>query len=122
MKRRAAVAIERVAYNGSPDDIALNRKLVREFSRKAPQGNESSSVCVKKSTSPAPPRLGRRKPVPRGAEKLESWESEMLRLAGTGLGVHKIARALQAQHGVAISGPTVSIRLRELQGQLRLIS
>jgi hypothetical protein len=46
----------------------------------------------------------------------------MVRLAGTGLGVHKIAKALKAQYGVTISGPTVSARLKEMQGQLRLIS
>jgi hypothetical protein len=46
----------------------------------------------------------------------------MLRLAGTGMGVQKIARELQERYGVSISGPTVSARLRELRGQLRLIS
>jgi hypothetical protein len=46
----------------------------------------------------------------------------MLRLAASGLGVHKIAKALKSQYGVTISGPTVSVRILELQGQLRLIS
>jgi hypothetical protein len=114
MKRRAAVAIERVAMYGSPDDIALNRKLVREFSKKAQQGNESSSPRVKNTGNSRPPRLGRK--------KVEGWESEMLRLASTGLGLHKIARELKERYGVSISGPTVSARLRELKGQLRLIS
>jgi hypothetical protein len=40
----------------------------------------------------------------------------MLRLAGAGVGVRKIAKALKGQ-GVSISGPTVSARLRELRGQ-----
>jgi hypothetical protein len=114
MKRRAAVAIERVAYSGAPDDIALNRRLVREAGRRPKEDDESPSPCVKKVSTPAHPRLGR--------HKVESWESEMLRLAASGLGVHKIAKALKAQYGVSISGPTVSARLRELQGQLRLIS
>jgi hypothetical protein len=112
MKRRATAAIERVAYWGSPDDIALNRKLVREFSRRPQEGKESPSVCVKKSTPPAPPHWGRR--------KVESWESEMLRLSVAGVGVRKIAKTLKAQYGVAISGPTVSAQLRELRGQLMM--
>jgi hypothetical protein len=114
MKRRAVAAIERVAANGDPENRAANVKLVREFSRKAQASHESASPCVKKSDSPSPPRMGRR--------RVESWESEMLRLARTGLGVHKIAKELQAQYGVKISGPTVSARLRELKGQLSLIS
>jgi hypothetical protein len=114
MKRRAAVAIERVAYLGAPDDIALNRRLVREFSRKPKEDHETPPSCVKKAPTPVQPRLGRR--------KIESWESEMLRLVASGLGVHKIAKALKSQYGVTISGPTVSVRIRELQGQLRLIS
>jgi arginine repressor len=36
------------------------------------------------------------------------------------MGVQKIAKALRAQ-GVEISGPTVSARLKELQGQLSFI-
>ncbi|HZA25720.1 MAG TPA: hypothetical protein VFA32_24510 [Dehalococcoidia bacterium] len=114
MKRRAVAAIERVASHGDPDNRAHNVKLVREFSKKGQQGNESLSARVKKSVDPGSAR-------PPGRRKVESWEAEMLRLAGTGLGVHKIAKALQAQ-GVDISGPTVSTRLRELRGQLRLIS
>ena len=112
MKRRAVAAIERVAMYGDPDNRAHNVKLVREFSRRAPEGHESASPCVKKSDKPSPPRKGRK--------RVEGWESEMLRLAGTGLGVHKIARALKAQ-GVSISGPTVAARLRELKGQVSLI-
>jgi hypothetical protein len=114
MKRRATAAVERVAAYGSPDDIALNRKLVREFSKKTLQGNESPAPRVKNAVNPRPPRMGRK--------KVEGWESEMLRLAGMGVGVHKIAKALQSQYRVAISGPTVAARLRELKGQLRLIS
>jgi hypothetical protein len=80
---------------------------------KAQEGHESPGSRVKKSDKPSPPRMGRR--------KVESWEAEMLRLARTGMGVHKIAKALQSQ-GVEISGPTVSARLKEMQGQLASIS
>jgi hypothetical protein len=113
MKRRAAVAIERVAMYGSPDDIALNRKLVREFSKKAQQGNERDSLKVKQSTASASARLGR--------PRIETWESELLRMASTGLGCKAIAKSLQGQE-VKISHATVANRLRELKGQLRLIS
>jgi DNA-binding NarL/FixJ family response regulator len=113
MKRRATAAIERVAVYGSPDDIALNRKLVREFSRTAQQGNERDSLKVKQSTAPAPARPGRR--------RIETWESELLRMASAGMGCKAIAKSLQGQ-GVAISHATVANRLRELKGQLRLIS
>jgi hypothetical protein len=114
MKRRAAVAVERVAYWGSPNDIALNRRLVREAGRRPKEDDETPSACVKKVRAPVTPRLGR--------HRVESWESEMLRLAASGLGLHKIARELKTRFGIAISGPTVSARLKELQGQLRLIS
>jgi hypothetical protein len=61
MRRRAVSAIERVAAYGSPDDIALNRKLVREFSRRPKADNESSSPRVKKEVNPSPPQWdGRR--------------------------------------------------------------
>jgi hypothetical protein len=113
MKRRAVAAIERVAMNGAPDDRGHNVRLVREAGRRPKVDTESVLARVKKAVIPSPPRMGRR--------KVEGWESELLRLAGTGMGVHKIAKALQAQ-GVEISGPTVSVRLRELKGQLRLIS
>jgi hypothetical protein len=113
MKRRAAVAIQRVAMDGSPDDVPLNRRLVREFSKKPQQGNEGGPAKVKQSTAPASARPGRR--------RIETWESELLRLAATGLGCKSIAKELQGQ-GVAISYATVANRLRELKGQLRLIS
>jgi hypothetical protein len=112
-KRRAAAAVARVTMHGDPDNRAHNVKLVREAGRKPQEGSEGARLCVKKSVAPTPARMGRK--------KVEGWESEMVRLAGTGMGVQKIARALQAQ-GVEISGPTVSARLRELKGQLTLMS
>jgi len=112
MKRRAVAAIERVAMCGSPEDRALNVRLVREFSRKPKLANESDSAKVKKDSALVSPRLGR--------PRAESWESDLLRMAGSGMGVKAIAKALQSQ-GVSISGPTVATRLRELKGQLTLI-
>jgi hypothetical protein len=56
MKRRAVAAIERVAMCGDPENREHNRRLVREFSRKAQEGTESQSACVKKSDNPSPPR------------------------------------------------------------------
>ena len=57
MKRRAVAAIERVAMYGDPDNRSHDVKLVREFSKKAQQGNESPSSCVKKSVDPGSARL-----------------------------------------------------------------
>ena len=53
MKRRAATAVERVAAHGDPDNRSHNAKLVREFSKKAQQSNESDSAKVKQSIGPA---------------------------------------------------------------------
>jgi hypothetical protein len=113
MRRRAAAAVERVAANGDPENIAHNRKLVREFSRKPKEDTEDDSPKVKESLPPAQPRPGR--------PRIESWESELLRMASAGMGCKAIARVLQSE-GVAISHATVANRLRELKGQLRLIS
>lgn len=113
MKRRSAAAIERVAMHGDPDNRSHNVKLVREFSRRAQEGNEGDSPKVKQSINPAPARPGR--------SRIESWESELLRMASLGMGLKSIAKALRGQ-GVQISHTTVATRLRELQGQLRLIS
>jgi hypothetical protein len=116
-RRWPLAAIMKVAMLGSMESRSHNVMLVREAGRRPKEGDESGSPCVKNLVKPGPPRLGRR--------EVESWESELLRLAASGLGIHKIAKTLKAQYGVAISGPTVSTRirdLRELQGQLRLLS
>jgi hypothetical protein len=112
MKRRALAAIERVAMCGSPEDRALNVRLVREFSRRPKEGVESDSVRVKQSIGQAQARPGRR--------RIESWEGELLRMAASGMGCKAIAKVLQGQ-GVVISHATVAARLRELKGQLSLI-
>jgi hypothetical protein len=113
LKRRAVAAVERVAAWGAPDDIALNRRLVREFNKQAEQGNESGDLKVKQLPAQAPARPGR--------PRIESWESELIRMAASGMGCKSIAKALQAQ-GVKISHATVANRLRELKGQLRRAS
>jgi hypothetical protein len=113
MKRRAAVAIERVASNRDPSNIAHNRKLVRERSRRPQEDNESDSPKVKQSGTPAQARPGR--------PRIESWESELLRMAASGMGVKAIAKALKEQ-GVQISHATVANRLREFRGPQRRAS
>jgi hypothetical protein len=110
-KRRAVEAIKRVAMNGDPDNRSHNVKLVREAGRRPREGNEGDSAKVKKDSGGVSPRLGR--------PRIESWESEMLKLAGSGVGVKRIAKKLQAG-GVQISHTTVANRLKELQGQLQL--
>jgi hypothetical protein len=84
MERRATVASERVAYNGAPDDIAHNRKLVREFSRKPKEDNEGDSPKVKQSITPPPGRPGR--------PRIETWESELLRIASSGMELRPLPR------------------------------
>jgi hypothetical protein len=111
MKRRAVAAIERVAYFGSPESRAHNVKLVREAGRRPREGNEGGSSRVTKAGAVSPPRLGR--------PRIESWESEMLRLSSQGCGVKRIAEKLRGD-GVAISHMTVARRLKELRGQLSL--
>jgi hypothetical protein len=113
MKRRAAVAIERVAANGDPENIAYNRKLVRQFSKKVQEDNEGDFPKVKQSIPPAQPRPGR--------PRIQSWESELLRMAASGMGCKSIAKALQDQ-GVKISHATVASRLREFRGTQRRAS
>jgi hypothetical protein len=113
MRRRAAAAIERVACYGDPESRQHNVKLVREFSRRATEGNESDSAKVKKSANPVPH-------VSIGRKRVESWESDLLRMAASGMGVKAIARVLRGQ-GLEISHTTVATRLRELKGQLSLI-
>jgi DNA-binding NarL/FixJ family response regulator len=113
MKRRAVAAIERVAYDGSPDDIAHNRKLVRQFSKKAKEGDEAAPSKVKQPITQPPARPGR--------PRIESWESELLRMAASGMGVKAIAKALKSQ-GVQISHATVANRLREFRGPQRRAS
>jgi hypothetical protein len=56
MKRRAVVAIERVAMYGDPENRAHNVRLVREAGRRPKAGNESSSAKVKQPVTPAPAR------------------------------------------------------------------
>lgn len=113
-RRRAIEAICKVSQSGDPENRSHNMALVRKAGRGPKADIESAPSRVKNAGNPSPPRMGRK--------KVEGWESEMLRLASTGVGVHKIAKALKAQYGIAISGPTVAARLRELKGQLRLIS
>jgi hypothetical protein len=113
MKRRAITAIERVAMFGDPDNRSANVRLVREFSKKAQEGSESSPAKVKQPVVLAQARPGRR--------RIETWESELLRMAASGMGVKAIAKALQGR-GVEISHATVANRLMELKGQLTLIS
>jgi hypothetical protein len=112
MKRRSLAAIERAAAYGDPDNRAHNVMLVREFFRRPKEGSESDSAKVKQSVGQAPARPGRR--------RIETWESDLLRMASSGMGVKTIAKALRGQ-GVEISHATVANRLRELQGQLTLI-
>jgi hypothetical protein len=113
MRRRAAVAVARVAYHGSPDDIAHNRKLVREFSKKVKEDSKDDPPKVKQFDTPAPARPGR--------PRIESWESELIKMAASGMGVKTIAKALKAK-GVKISHATVASRLRELEGPHRRAS
>jgi hypothetical protein len=113
MKRRAVAAIERVAMFGDPESRAHNVKLVREAGRRAKAGNESPTPKVKKPAGLAQARPGRR--------RIETWESGLLRMAASGMGVKAIAKVLRGQ-GVEISHATVANRLRELKGQVRLIS
>jgi hypothetical protein len=111
MKRRAVAAIERVAMYGDPNNRAHNVKLVREAGRRAKADNESDSAKVTKAGAVSRPRLGR--------PRIESWESEMLRLSSQGCGVKRIAEKLRGD-GVAISHMTVARRLKELRGQLMM--
>jgi hypothetical protein len=112
-RRRSVSAIMRVAMSGNPDNRGHNVGLVRAASRRPTAGDESPSPKVKKDTAPLNPRLGR--------PHIESWESELLRMASLGMGLKSIAKALRGQ-GVQISHTTVATRLRELKGQLTLIS
>jgi hypothetical protein len=112
-KRRAISAVERVAMHGDPEIRSVNVRLVREAGKRVKAEAESAPARVKQSVVPAQARPGRK--------RIESWEGELLRLSASGMGVKRIAKALQAQ-GVAISHTTVANWLRELKGQLRLIS
>jgi hypothetical protein len=110
-KRRAVEAIRRVAMSGSPDNRSHNVRLVREAGRWAREGNESDSTRVTKSGAASPPRLGR--------PRIESWESEMLKLTSSGWGVKRIAQKLR-DGGMEISHMTVARRLEEIRGQLAM--
>jgi hypothetical protein len=112
MKRRAVAAIERVAMLGDPESRAHNVKLVREAGRRAKAGNESDSLKVTKAKAAPSPRLGR--------PRIAGWESDMLRMAGAGVGVKGIAKKLR-DGGMEISHMTVARRLKELRGQLSLV-
>ena len=105
-RRRAIEAIRRVSMHGSPESRSHNVALVREAGRRLREGNEGGYPRVTKPLDVSPPRLGR--------PRIESWESEMLKLASSGLGVKRIAQQLQAS-GVSISHMTVARRLAELK-------
>jgi hypothetical protein len=113
MRRRAVAAIERVACFGDPEIRSVNVRLVREAGRRAKADTKSAPARVKQSNTPAPARRGRR--------RIGTWESELLRMAASGMGVKAFSRELRGQ-GVEISHATVASRLRELKGLLRLIS
>jgi DNA-binding NarL/FixJ family response regulator len=102
--------VPQVADEGA-HQFRLSRILRR--SRKPQEDNEDDSLKVKQTGAPAPARPGRR--------RIKTWESELLRMAASGMGVKTIARVLKGQ-GAEISHATVANRLREIKGQLRLIS
>jgi hypothetical protein len=54
-----------------------------------------------------------------GRPRIESWESEMLKLASAGVGVKGIAKRLR-DSGLKISHMPVARRLKELRGQLMM--
>jgi hypothetical protein len=57
MRRRAAVAIERVACYGDPESRSVNVALVREFSRRPKLGDECDSAKVKKDKALVSPKF-----------------------------------------------------------------
>jgi hypothetical protein len=112
MKRRAAAAIERICMSGDPENRSHNVKLVREAGRRPKADCEDAPAKVTKPQSAPPPRLGR--------PRIAGWESDMLRMAGAGMGVKTIAKKLR-DGGMEISHMTVARRLKELRGQLSLV-
>jgi hypothetical protein len=105
MRRRATLAIRRVAMHGDPENRSHNVRLVREAGRRPNADSEQGKSRVTIPQSPAK--------RPGGRPRKSSWESELVKLSKDGLGVKRIAEKLKAE-GHEVSHMTVSRRLAEL--------